>query len=166
MRTFIIVATAALCSLACDKESASEEAPKAASESEPPKVPEAQVAFNAMLLAAEQSGSPLKFDGIKRSAAPDEETFCGAMGGDLDAVEVTGVTPGVFNAKESYWPLKVDLSGVCLSQIPNCGDDNNQLCPATREPIELKDLTVKMTKDDFGAWKMEIMGDGARPWGL
>lgn len=58
--------------------------------------------------------------------------------------------------KESYWPVKVNVSGTCMAQFPRCGSDKKQLCPP--EPTKFtteKPVALRLRKDDFGKWKAD-----------
>lgn len=130
-----------------------------------PSQSDAQMAFEKLVKAGWDAEKPLKYEAIKRSGVPDDATDCGVMGGNVAEPKLSGMTLGIYNAEGKYWPAKITFSAVCESQVPNCGDDNNQLCPPKDVKFTLKDLTIRLTRDDFGAWDAAILGEGAEPWG-
>lgn len=81
------------------------------------------------------------------------QNTCGVAKGPVTEVTTVDVIErGEKNEKGSYWPLKIKVTGTCHAQMPNCGDDKNQLCPPEASQFDGVDLEVRITKDDFGKY--------------
>ena len=93
-------------------------------------------------------------------AEADDYAQCGVGDngrGRIRSLTITGVEYSGFNTEKKYWPAKVNMSGVCVKQVPNCGDNNNSLCPPEDSEFALKGIPVSLQQDDFKKWRAEVL---------
>ncbi len=84
---------------------------------------------------------------------------CGVQGGSgrITSLTITAVEYSEYNTEKKYWPAKVNVKGVCVKQVPNCGENNNSLCPPEDSEFVLEGIPLSLQQDDFQKWSASVL---------
>lgn len=102
-------------------------------------------------------GIGYKFLAAHSEAPPADSFQCGVTAGLAASMKVTSVDWGKFNEEDKYWPARISVEGICLKEMPSCGEHRNQLCPPVDTPFKVEKVRIKLKQDDFGKWQLTFV---------